>query len=327
MRQGDSIGRSTAPGRGLEAPASPKIEVVGLIKNYAGKAVIQGVHFQVQSGIVFGLLGPNGAGKTTVLECLLGLRLPDGGSILIDGVDAKSAPGQNKAKIGAMLQSIDLQDGITPREAIELFGAFYAERTATREMLERFRLLGEADAPFSALSVGQRQRLALALASVHNPEILCLDEPTAGLDAQSRRDLHMLIRQWRDEGRTILLTTHYIEEAHALCDQVAVMHEGRVVASGPPGSLIARSRMYPVIVMRTREPLDPEGLYALPEVIGVEIVEEEARLEVTKTGAAVTALVRMIEAQNNELIGLQITQPSLEDTLIELTGGEHFDGP
>ena len=299
-----------------------KIEVRDLVKSYGGRQAVGGVSFEVRAGTVFGLLGPNGAGKTTLLECLVGLRAPDGGSLRIDGIDPWEQPGLVNRQVGAVLQSTDLQDQLTPREAIELFGAFHPDPVPTGVLLGRFRLVEKADAAFETLSTGQRQRLALALAFVHQPAVLCLDEPTAGLDAQSRRDLYRLIREWRDEGRTVLFTTHHTEEAHALCDQVAVLRDGRLVAYGPPGQLVTRSRMHPLVVLRTRQPLDPEALFALPEVLSVETVEDEMRLEVMEAGPAVVALVRLLEAQENEMIHLHVTPPSLEETVIELTGGE-----
>ena len=254
-----------------------------------------------------------------MLECLLGLRLPDGGSIEIDGIDALMQPGRAKTRVGAALQSTELHDRITPREAVELFGAFYPASLSANMLLARFALEDKADAAFNSLSAGQRQRLALALAFVHQPDILCLDEPTAGLDARSRRDLHGLIRRLREEGRTVLLTTHYTEEAHALCDTVAVLNAGRIVARGRPQDLATYNRVYPRIVLRTSGPPDAAALLALPEILSAEIVGEETRVEVEQVASAVVAVVRLLEAQDNELLDLRVFQPSLEDTLIELT--------
>ena len=303
-------------------PPPAKIIVRDLVKRYGPNEAVRGVSFEVAAGTVFGLLGPNGAGKTSVLECLLGLRLPDGGTIEIDGIDALAQPARAKTRVGAALQSTELQDRITPREAVELFGAFYPAPLPADVLLARFALAAKADAAFDSLSAGQRQRLALALAFVHQPDILCLDEPTAGLDARSRRDLHGLIRRLREEGRTVLLTTHDTEEAHALCDTIAVLAAGRIVARGRPQDLVARNRAYPRIVLRTAEPLDAAALLALPEILSAEIVGGETRLEVEQVASAVVAVVRLLAARDNALLDLHVFQPSLEDTLIELTGDE-----
>lgn len=303
----------------FHAPPPAKIEVRGLVKRYAAKEAVCGISFSVASGTVFGLLGANGAGKTSVLECLLGLRKPDGGTVLVDGLDVGMQPDAVKRRIGAVLQSTDLQDCITPREALELFGAFYPQGLSTTESLHRFRLMDKAEAPFASLSGGQRQRLALALAFVHEPEILCLDEPTVGLDVQARRELHGLIRQWRTEGRTVLLTTHDTGEAHALCDEVAVLRAGRIVAQGPPAALIAQRGTHPRIVVRARDVLDPEALLQLPEVLAAEGSGREATLEVVEVGVAVVALVGWLKAGDNALVDLHVIHPSLEETLLELT--------
>ena len=303
-------------------PGTPpaKIIVRDLVKRYGTTEAVRGVSFEVPAGTVFGLLGPNGAGKTSVLECLLGLRRPDGGSIHIDGIDALAQPERAKGRIGAALQSTELQDRITPREALELFGAFYPSTLPTDALLARCALAEKADAPFDSLSAGQRQRLALALAFVHQPDILCLDEPTAGLDARSQRGLHEVIRALRAEGRTVLLTTHHTEEAHALCDEVALLDAGRIAASGPPQQLIARNRAFPRLTLRTAEPLDVAALLDLPEILSAEFADGETRLAVEFVAPAVVAVVRLLEATENELLDLRVAQPSLEDTLIQLTG-------
>src|SRR5687767_6510492 len=209
-----------------------KVIVRDLKKHYDGVEAARGVSFAIEDGEIFGLIGPNGAGKTTTLECVIGLREPDAGSIEVCGIDARRHPRDVKQKIGAALQTTALQDKITPREALELFGSFYAQRRDPGELLEHFSLSDKADARFDTLSGGQRQRLALALAFVNKPEIVFLDEPTAGLDPQSRRELHAEIARTKREGYTVLLTTHYIEEAEQLCDRVAIIDHGRIIAMG-----------------------------------------------------------------------------------------------
>ncbi|MDB5171817.1 MAG: transporter related, partial [Phycisphaerales bacterium] len=198
--------------------------------------------------------------------------------------------------------------------------AFYPKRAGVEQLIQRFALEEKADSFFDTLSGGQRQRLALALAFVNEPEVLFLDEPTTGLDPQSRRDLHASILDMRREGRTVLLTTHYIEEAHALCDRVAIVDHGKVIAIGKPDELIAKAAALPRIVVHAARPLDAGRLGALPGVRQVESVNGRAHLKSGNVSQTVIELVRMLEASNNELIDLQITRPSLEDVFIELTG-------
>ncbi len=304
-----------------DASGSAKIVVRDLVKRYGTVEAVRGVSFEVAAGTVCGLLGPNGAGKTSVLECLLGLRVPEGGSIWLNGIDALAQPERAKARVGATLQSTALQDRLTPRETLELFGAFYPAPVSVGELLVRFGLIEKADAPFETLSAGQRQRLALALACVQGPDILCFDEPTAGLDAQSRRDLHGFIRDLRAEGRTVLLTTHDLVEAHALCDQIVVLDAGRVVACGPPAKLVAQSRVRSRILLRVAAPLPAGALCALPEISSVEIDGTQVRLDVEHVGPAIVAVVRWLDTHGGKLLDLRVLQPSLEDAVLELTSG------
>jgi ABC-2 type transport system ATP-binding protein len=296
------------------------------VKNYGALAAVDHVSLEVRAGEVFGLLGVNGAGKTTLLECALGLREPDAGGIRIGGIDARAEPAKVKQMIGAVLQSTALQDVITPREALDLFSAFYprrVEQIAPGVLLERFGLMDKGDSRFETLSGGERQRLALALAFVNDPRILFLDEPTAGLDPQVRRELHACIRRFREEGRAVFLTTHYIEEAHALCDRIAILHRGRIVASGTPDGLIARSNACTRLIVRAARPLDPVRLAALPGIIAAGPEDDGSTvLQIAETGPAIIEIVRHLAATGNDLADLQVRKPSLEDVFIELTGGE-----
>ena len=230
------------------------LEVIDLVKSYGPVRAVAGVSFSVAAGEIVGLLGPNGAGKTSTLECLLGLRTADSGSIHIDGVDAIAAPQVARRHVGAVLQSTALQDKITPREALRLFAGFYGVRRTANDLLERFELLEKADASFDSLSGGQRQRLALALAFVHKPAALVLDEPTAGLDPAARRSLHGQIRSLQQHGCAVLISTHYIDEAHALCDRVVILNHGRVAAQGTPAALVAG--VSGTVIVRTDPAID-----------------------------------------------------------------------
>jgi len=302
----------------IEMPA--QVIVHNLMKNYGPVEAVRGVSFEVAQGEVFGMLGPNGAGKTSAVECVVGLRAPDSGSVELCGIDALAHPSLVKERVGVALQSTALQDKITPREALNLFGSFYARKVDTKRLIERFALEEKADAPFDSLSGGQRQRLALALAFVNEPDVLFLDEPTTGLDPQSRRDLHNSILQMRNEGRTVLLTTHYIEEAHQLCDRIAIIDRGKVIAHGKPDDLIAKAQASIRISVRTVRPLEPHDLQSLPGVENAQVAGESAELKTANVSQTVIELVKLLEARGNELADLHIRRPSLEDVFIELTG-------
>jgi len=291
-----------------------------LLKRYGDIDAVRDVSFEVAPGEIFGLLGPNGAGKTTTLECIIGLRRPDSGSIHIAGIDALADPVHAKQVIGAKLQATALHDKITPRQALQLFGSFYDQPADPRALIEQFHLQDKADAAFDTLSGGQRQRLAIALALVNRPRILFLDEPTAGLDPQSRRDLHATIAELRTAGRTIVLTTHHIEEAHRLCDRIAFIDRGKIVATGRPDDLIAASKALCTVVVRTARPLDAADVSSLNAVNDAQWQLDCWRLATTTPTRTILALVHLVEAQANDLIYLQIHRPTLEDVFLEQTG-------
>lgn len=297
-----------------------KVVVKDLIKNYGSVQAVKGVSFSVREGEIFGLLGPNGAGKTSTLECVIGLRQPDGGKIEVCGFDARSQPNEVKQRIGASLQYTMLQDKITCREALNVFGSFYRRSLRPDELLARFSLTEKADRLYETLSGGQKQRLALALALVNDPEFLMLDEPTAGLDPQSRRELHAVIREMRTGGRTVLLTTHYIEEAEQLCDRIAIIDHGLVIAEGTPRDLIARSKAPPRIVFTSAKSAGSQALSKLAAVSAVESTNGSVTLSTARPGETIIELVKLLEQSGNELLDLHIQKPSLEDVFIELTG-------
>ena len=299
-----------------------KVLVRDLRKRYGRVEAARGVSFEVEDGEIFGLIGPNGAGKTTTIECLLGLRVPDAGTIEICGLDARRRPRDVKQKIGAALQTTALQDKMTPREALALFAAFYRQSERPGDLLERFGLREKADAPFDTLSGGQRQRLALALAFVNRPEVVLLDEPTSGLDAHSRRELHGEIAQMKRDGHTVVLTTHYMDEAEALCDRVAVIHRGVIVAAGATADIIARSTAPPTIVLSAAQPLDPAIFAGVPGIEDVACDGRTARLRATQPNAAVSRLVAALDARGIELTELHLQRASLEDVFLELTAGD-----
>jgi len=298
---------------------SPKVTVQNLKKRYGPVEAANGVSFEVRDGEIFGLIGPNGAGKTTTVECLVGLREPDEGTIEICGIDARRRPRDVKEKIGAALQTTALQDKITPREALALFGAFYHRKAEPAALLERFALLEKADAPFDTLSGGQRQRLALALAFVNSPELVFLDEPTAGLDPHSRRELHGEIAKMKHEGHTVLLTTHYLNEAEALCDRIAVIDRGRIVATGTPRELVARSRAMPTIVLSTAQAIERGWLEHVPGVEGLSCDGTSATFQSAHVRATLAEVMKVLEARKIEIAELHVSKATLEDVFLELT--------
>jgi ABC-2 type transport system ATP-binding protein len=299
---------------------TPKVTVQNLKKRYGGVEAARGVSFEIRDGEIFGLIGPNGAGKTTTVECVIGLREPDEGAIDICGIDARRRPREVKEKIGASLQTTALQEKITPREALALFGAFYRQKAEPTALLERFALLEKADAPFDTLSGGQRQRLALALAFVNNPELVFLDEPTAGLDPQSRRDVHAEIAKMKRDGHTVLLTTHYLNEVEALCDRIAIIDRGRIVATGTPRELVAGSRAAPSVYLATVQAFEHEWLERIPGVEGLSCEATSARFRSTSVSATVAEVLKQLEVRGIDIAELHVSKATLEDVFLELTG-------
>ncbi len=300
--------------------SEPIILVENLRKNYGAVQALRGVSFTVEQGEVFGLLGPNGAGKTTTIEILEGMRTPDSGKARVCGLDPERSGEKFKETIGAVLQSTSLPDKLRVKEALDLFANFYRERANTENLLKRFQLEEKRHAFYNQLSGGQKQRLALAMALVNNPQVVFLDEPTAGLDPQVRREIYDIIEELRREKKTVLLTTHYIEEAERLCDRVAIVDNGSVIAMGTPRELKQRSAGTTRIEVRLSRPVTNgilakmEGVADCREFDGTYVVHS------TRPPSTIVALVKQLEADNNELQSLEMFSPSLEDVFIELTG-------
>lgn len=296
-----------------------RVIVRDLQKRYGAVQAVAGVGFTVGEGEIFGLLGPNGAGKTTSVECLIGLRDADAGELTICGLDARRQSADVKQTIGVALQSSALPDKITPREALRMFGAFYRASAPADELLTRFDLNEKADAKYDTLSGGQRQRLALALAFVNRPQVVFLDEPTTGLDPQARRELHEAIRRMKQEGCTVMLTTHYLEEAHALCDRVAIIDRGRIVATGAPHELIAQAGGHHTVSLVGSRPLPAERVARLPDVSDVACEGARVRFQTETPTATLGALTRLLEELQVEVLDLQVRKGSLEDVFLRLT--------
>jgi ABC-2 type transport system ATP-binding protein len=296
------------------------LKVENLTKRYGDVEAVRGISFQVAEGEVFGLLGPNGAGKTSTIEILEGLRHPDGGNLSVCGYDPRTHATELKHEIGAALQSTSLPDKIRVIEAIRLFASFYRRRRNPDDLLKRFGLEEKRNAFYSQLSGGQKQRLALAMALVNDPRVLFLDEPTAGLDPQVRREIYDIIEELKREKKTIVLTTHYIEEAERLCDRVAIVDHGKLISEGTPRDLKESSADKTRIEVRLARPESDAVLKGLDGVVDCRAVNGGFVLHCQRPPQAIVALVKHLEAQGNELISLEIFTPSLEDVFIELTG-------
>ncbi|AVT38477.1 ABC transporter ATP-binding protein [Plantactinospora sp. BB1] len=294
------------------------IEVDGLVKRYGEQTVVDGVSFAVEPGEIFGILGPNGAGKTTTVECVEGLRTPDAGSIRVCGIDPQRDTGELRQLLGAQLQESELPDKLTVGEAMRLFSSFYREPADWRDLVDTLRLTGRLGTQFRRLSGGQKQRLSIALALVGNPKVAVLDELTTGLDPQARRDTWDLIEDIRDRGVTILLVTHFMEEAERLCDRLAVIDSGRLVALDSPAGLVARVDDRQRIRFRPSVPLDHAVLTALPEVTSVE--RAGSQLVVTGTGNLLLAVTTVLARNQVVAADLRVEQTSLEDAFVALTG-------
>ena len=300
--------------------ANPILQVENLVKRYGDLEAVRGVSFSVEEGEVFGLLGPNGAGKTSTIEVLEGLRVADGGRVSVCGFDPVRNPTELKREIGAALQSTSLPDKLKVTEALRLFSSFYNRGRQPEELLKRFGLEEKRNAFYSQLSGGQKQRLALALALVNDPKVLFLDEPTAGLDPQVRREIYDIVEELKHEKKTIVLTTHYIEEAERLCDRVAIIDHGKVIAQGTPRELKQRSANTSRVEVRLAKPASNGALKSLDGVVDARELGGAYVLHCQRTAPAIVALVKHLEVEGNELVSLEIATPSLEDVFIELTG-------
>ncbi|HYL64134.1 MAG TPA: ABC transporter ATP-binding protein [Candidatus Methylomirabilis sp.] len=299
---------------------TPILKVENLVKRYGHVEAVRGVSFEVAEGEVFGLLGPNGAGKTSTVEILEGLRDPDGGSVFVCGLNPQTHAQELKHEIGAALQSTSLPDKLRVMEALRLFAGFYKRRRSPEELLKRFGLEEKRNTYYNQLSGGQKQRLALAMALVNDPKVLFFDEPTAGLDPQVRREIYDIIEELRHEKKTIVMTTHYIEEAERLCDRVAIVDHGKVIALGTPRELKSHSGNTTRIEVRLSKPASDGALSTLEGVADVREVDGAYVIHSHKPPKTIVDLVKHLEGHGNELVSLEIASPSLEDVFIELTG-------
>ena len=300
----------------------PVISVRGLRKFYGTFEAVRGLDFEVRAGEVFGLLGPNGAGKTTTVEILEGLRQRSSGETLVLGFDPGIQPRKIKDRIGVCLQATNLPEKIKVHEALTLFASFYSCKVDRNQLLERLQLADKRDEYYSKLSGGQKQRVALALALINDPQLLFLDEPTSGLDPQIRLEIHGLIQELRDAQRSILLTTHYIEEAERLCDRVAIIDEGRIVEIGTPREIQQRTMGHSRIEIECEQPVPAEGLPAFLLGERHEFSDDRRALTVhtEQPARTIVELVKWIDQAGIGLADIHLKRPTLEDVFIQLTG-------
>ena len=300
--------------------AEPVIRVSDLRKSYGDVRAVDGVSFEVRRGEIFGLLGPNGAGKTTTVEILEGLRAPDSGEARVLGLDVAREADALKPRIGVSLQTAALYPKLTVVELVDLFRSFYPKSRPTEELIEALGLGERRTAQTRELSGGQRQRLAVALALVNDPELVFLDEPTTGLDPAARRSLWGLVEKLREGGTSVLLTTHYMEEAEVLCDRLAVMDHGRILESGTVEQLVSTHFQDRAVRFDSVEALDAAALEALPAVSSVKVDDTESLVYTRDVGATIGALLALAESRAVEPSNLAIRRASLEDVFLALTG-------
>ena len=296
-----------------------------LLKHYRDVVAVDGISFDVKPGEIFGLLGPNGAGKTSTLECLEGLRTSDGGTLQVGGIDPSREPRRLRDLIGVQLQSAALPDTITPDEAMRLFCAYH--RVPPRfDLLDRLGLEEKRGSQHAELSGGQQRRLALAIAVAHDPQVLFLDEPTAGLDVASRVELHDVMRERRAAGSTIVLATHDMAEAEEMADRVAILLQGRIAAIGTPREITATGAGLTRISVRTLDDCLSAGGVQLP---AVKQSTHEGDYQIyfsTDIGPTVAAIIDHVQEQDDTLVDLRVERPSLEERFLEITGAGRPDG-
>ena len=299
--------------------AAPVVSVAGIRKTYGRTVAVDDVSFEVQAGEIFGLIGPNGAGKTTTMECVEGLRKTDGGVISVLGMDPRRQAHALQRRIGVQLQAAQLQKRIKVREAVAFWASLYAKPADGDRLIEQLGLSDKRDAWFMTLSGGQKQRLFIALALINDPQLVFLDELTTGLDPQARRAIWDLVREIRQRGKTVFLTTHLMEEAERLCDRVAIIDHGRIVDIGTPPELVRRHCPERTVILTTD---DAEGWTRFNTVRQLESVNRDGAV-VTLRGRGddfVGEVIRCVAENHITVIDFRTETPTLEDVFLRLTG-------
>jgi ABC-2 type transport system ATP-binding protein len=310
----------TAAADARRVAADVMVDVRNLVKSYHHKAVVKNVSFRVQPGEIFGVLGPNGAGKTTTLEMIEGIRTPDSGTAVLGGWDVRRQKSAVQRMIGVQLQTTALFPELTVLETLQFFRAIYPRGLDPRQLLRDVALEEKAKAHPQDLSGGQRQRLALALALVNDPQVVFLDEPTAALDPQSRHMLWDIVLKLRDQGKTIILTTHYMDEAQMLCDRIAILDAGQIIALDTAAGLIGRLGAQATIDCRLDERVTPSALHELPAVTGIRQANERFIIYTNQMQTTLEGLLAYTTQQSIPLTDLQVRTSTLEDVFLELTG-------
>jgi ABC-2 type transport system ATP-binding protein len=304
---------------------TPAIRCRGLIKDYGSVRAVNGLDLEVQPGECFGLLGPNGAGKTTTVEILEGLLSATSGEVEVLGRSWSSDAAWLRQRLGISLQETNLQDKLSVEETLLMFRSFYDAGPDVSDLLELVSLTDKRRSWYSKLSGGQKQRLAVACALVGNPELLFLDEPTTGLDPQSRRQLWELIERFKSEGRTVLLTTHYMDEAQRLCDRVAIVDKGKLIAQGAPRELIQSLGGTEVVELTCDGPLDENCVRALPGVHAIKSHGDGLSLTVEQLHKTLPLLLAHLQQTGRTLMALATHHATLEDVFVNLTGRQLRD--
>jgi ABC-2 type transport system ATP-binding protein len=298
----------------------PALIVSNLTKQYKDVLAVDDVSFSVEDGEIFGILGPNGAGKTTTIELIEGLRKPDYGQITVLGVDAIRQAARLKERIGVQLQAVALIPNLTVWETLDMFSGLHRKRADPHSLLTRFALEDKRDARVGKLSGGQRQRLSVALGLVNDPEIVFLDEPTTGLDPQARRALWDTVRDLAREGRTVILTTHYMEEAEQLCDRVAIMDYGRIITLDTPKNLVSSVAAERTIECNVTSDIDDDVLGRLPGAQSISAVDGFVTIATTEPTATIRALLALESDSGITVDDIRVRTATLEDVFISLTG-------
>jgi ABC-2 type transport system ATP-binding protein len=296
------------------------IEISDLTKRYGSVTAVDGISFAVEKGEVFGILGPNGAGKTTTVEMIEGLRKPDGGSIKVCDIDASKGRERIKEKIGVQLQASSLYENIRVKEAVDIFGSYYDKHLPAKQVLEEVSLTDKAASSVASLSGGQKQRLSIGLALVNNPEILFLDEPTTGLDPQARHNIWDVVEGLQEQGKTVVMTTHYMEEAEHLCQRLAIVDQGKIIAMDTPDALTSRAALDTTIEFSTSRELNGitgkiPGIRRTPNGTAYHY-----ELRTRKVSSVLKDLANLCYDNNIELENISVRKPTLEDVFLSMTG-------
>ncbi len=296
------------------------VEVRNLVKRYGDLAAVNDVSFSVDKGEIFGFLGPNGAGKTTTIEMIEGLRKPNSGSIKVCGIDAVKEPAKIKEIIGVQLQSTTLYDNVKVREVIDHFAGYYQKSLPTDQIMEKVSITEKRNSYVDTLSGGQKQRVALALALINDPEVAFLDEPTTGLDPQSRRNVWSIIESLKDGGKTVILTTHYMEEAEELCDRVGIIDHGKIIALDSPRNLIEKADLESAVEVSSKDKNAEDIFKGMKGVNKVTREDNRFILQTKQSSSVIRELSKLSEDSKLNLEGMSVRKGTLEDVFLLLTG-------